>query len=207
MRRALLIVIAAVSSAISPVVLAAGAFIPAEAWRYRAELTRAVHVTWGLQGPVADFAAQIHQESGWRPHAVSRVGAQGMAQFMPATAAWWCDLHGMTLAECQPRHPTWAIRALVGYDHWLWMRVEGAADACERMAFTLRGYNGGETRLGRERRACAAAGCDAAKNFGHVERFNAGRSTANWRENTDYPRRILHTLAPRYAGWGVRSCA
>ena len=39
---------------------------------------------------------------------------------------------------------------------------------------------------------------------GHVERFNAGRHAAAYRENRDYPRRILGQLEPRYvaAGWG-----
>lgn len=35
--------------------------------------------------PVRVFAAQLAQESGWDPTAVSRAGAQGIAQFMPAT--------------------------------------------------------------------------------------------------------------------------
>jgi soluble lytic murein transglycosylase-like protein len=35
--------------------------------------------------PVRVFAAQLAQESGWNPTAVSRVGAQGIAQFMPDT--------------------------------------------------------------------------------------------------------------------------
>lgn len=34
------------------------------------------------------LAAQIHQESAWKPDAVSPCGAQGLAQFMPAT---WKD--------------------------------------------------------------------------------------------------------------------
>ncbi|WZB64465.1 lytic transglycosylase domain-containing protein [Achromobacter xylosoxidans] len=45
-----------------------------------------------MDAPVSTFAAQIHQESAWRPGAVSAVGAQGMAQFMPATSSWIAGL-------------------------------------------------------------------------------------------------------------------
>ena len=94
-------------------VLVAHAQVPAQAARYRAELVRAAHSQWGLDAPVAALAAQVHQESGWRPDAVSHVGARGMAQFMPATATWWCALNGLGAAACQPHNPTWALRALV----------------------------------------------------------------------------------------------
>ena len=33
---------------------------------------------WGLGAPISVFAAQVHQESAWRPEAVSHVGAQGL---------------------------------------------------------------------------------------------------------------------------------
>ena len=60
--------------------------IPAQAERYRALLIREARVVWGMDAPVATFAAQIHQESMWRSDAVSRAGAQGLAQFMPKAA-------------------------------------------------------------------------------------------------------------------------
>lgn len=94
-----------------------------------------------LSALVADFAAQLHQESGWRPDAISPAGAQGLAQFMPATADWISQLIPM-LSSREPFNPAWAIRALVSYDRWLWQRVSAASD-CERMAMTLSGYNGG----------------------------------------------------------------
>jgi len=41
------------------------------------------------------IAAQIEQESGWDPNAVSKSGALGMAQFMPETwQAWGSDGNG-----------------------------------------------------------------------------------------------------------------
>ena len=66
----------------------ASAQVPPEAHRYRLTLVREAQRAWGLDAPVAALAAQVHQESGWRPDAVSRVGARGLAQFMPATTLW-----------------------------------------------------------------------------------------------------------------------
>lgn len=43
--------------------------------------------TFGIPGGY--YAAQIKQESGFNPKAVSPAGAEGIAQFMPATAAGW----------------------------------------------------------------------------------------------------------------------
>jgi soluble lytic murein transglycosylase-like protein len=172
---------------------------PRAAVKYRAELTRIAHAEWGLDAPVAVFAAQIHQESGWNPDAVSRVGAQGMAQFMPATAAWWCGLKGVK--NCAPNNPTWAMRALVGYDRWLWHRLPAVATN-ERLAMTLAAYNGGLGWVQRDRALAVQSGCAGVAWFGDIERHNAGRSADNFAENRAYPRRILLTLRPRYAAWG-----
>ena len=98
---------------------------PQAALQYRDDVIRNARLEWGMSAPVADFAAQLHQESGWRPDAVSPVGAQGLAQFMPATADWISQLMpGLNSRE--PFNPAWAIRALVSYDRWLWQRVSAA---------------------------------------------------------------------------------
>ncbi|WP_238913793.1 transglycosylase SLT domain-containing protein [Achromobacter insolitus] len=177
---------------------------PRTALAYRADLIRAARAVWGLDAPIAVFAAQVHQESGWRPHAVSAVGAQGMAQFMPATSSWISDLYP-DLAANTPFNPSWALRALVTYDHWIYARVK-AADACQRMAMTLSAYNGGLGWISRDARLASSKGLDPLIWFGSVETVNAGRSAANWRENRDYPRRILHLHQPRYASWGPGAC-
>ena len=174
---------------------------PPIAARYRAELVRAAHGQWGLDAPIAALAAQVHQESGWNPQAVSRVGASGMAQFMPATATWWCGLTNVPAAQCQPQNPTWALRALVGYDKWLHDRVR-ATDARNRLAFALSAYNGGLGWVNRDKALAAGKGLDPLVWFGSVELVNAGRSTANWQENRGYPKRILLVLQPRYLDWG-----
>lgn len=174
---------------------------PAHAVRYRAELTRAAHAQWGLGAPVAALAAQVHQESGWRPSAVSRVGAAGMAQFMPGTAAWWCALQGHTAEQCQPTNPTWALRALVGYDRWLYERTPAHYTPAQRLWVALRAYNGGlghwqaearATGLARPTREQVDAACGRAR-----------RAAVHCAENLGYPHRILNLLAPRYASWGA----
>lgn len=175
----------------------AHAQVPREALKHRAELTRIAHAEWGLDAPVAAFAAQIHQESGWRADAVSRVGAQGMAQFMPATASWWCERLGMSAAACQPTNPTWAMRALVGYDRWLFERVRGATEG-DRLWAALRAYNGGLGHWQAEAKSAgstARAAVDAACG-------QARRHVSHCAENLGYPRRILLVLQPRYLGWG-----
>lgn len=177
---------------------------PTAALKYRSDVIRSARVDWGLNAPVADFAAQLHQESGWNPAARSPVGAQGLAQFMPSTADWIAGLMPH-LATREPYNPGWAIRALVSYDRWLWSRV-AVPDGCERMAMTLSAYNGGLGWVNRDRRLARSRGLDDARWFGVVETVNAGRSAANWRENRHYPQRILRELAPRYLSWGGSNC-
>ncbi|MBO9538742.1 transglycosylase SLT domain-containing protein [Herbaspirillum sp.] len=172
--------------------------IPASAAKYRGELVRAAHAGWGLDAPVAVFAAQIHQESGWNPEAVSQVGALGMAQFMPATARWWCETNGIASSACAPKNPTWAMRALVGYDRWLFDRVRGLNEF-DRLWAMSRSYNGGLGHWQQEaaivRPAIDHQSVDAACG-------KAKRHPSFCRENLDYPRRILIVLQPRYQGWG-----
>ena len=186
--------------------------IPRAAHSYRADLTRQARQVWGLDAPVATFAAQIHTESRWQKDAVSPVGARGLTQFMPATEAWinaayrWRDGDAM--------NPTWAIRALVTYDLWLWDRIR-AADDCQRMAMVLSSYNGGlgwlqrDQRMAREASGKGPGSADLHMRwFDGVERFNSGRSPSAIRENRAYPRLILHVREPLYqaAGWGSGSC-
>lgn len=180
--------------------------IPKAALQYRSELTRNARVVWGINAPVATFAAQIHQESAWRPGAVSKAGAAGLAQFMPATSTWISSLYP-ELATNEPFNPSWALRALVNYDAWLHARVK-ASNPCNRMAFTLSSYNGGLGWVNRDKALASGKGLDPLVWFDSVESVNAGRSAANWRENRGYPKRILQTLEPAYvaAGWGQGMC-
>ena len=174
--------------------------VPASAQQYKRTLVRVAHSEWGLGAPVAVFAAQIHQESGWRHVAVSHVGAQGLAQFMPGTAQWWCDRTGTAAADCQPTNPTWAMRSLVGYDKWLYDRAPAHYTPRDRMWVALRAYNGGlghwqreaaSTGLARPSRAQVDAACGKAR-----------RAAVHCKENLGYPHRILVVIQPRYLQWG-----
>lgn len=181
------------------------ASIPRAAATHRATLIRAARVEWGMEAPVATFAAQVHQESCWREDARSAVGAQGLAQFMPSTARWLPEVAPQT-GEPAPWSPGWSLRALVAYDRWLWARVPG--EGCNRMALALSAYNGGLGWVRRDSRLAEAQGLDRATWWGSVETVNAGRSASAWRENRGYPRRILRVLEPIYeaAGWGLGVC-
>lgn len=173
---------------------------PAEAQRYQLTLKREAQLVWGLDAPVATFAAQIHQESRWNPEARSPVGAQGLAQFMPATSHWIGGLYA-SLGDRAPMNPTWAIRALVTYDKWLADRIK-ADNECERAAFMLSAYNGG---LGwvykRQKRSQTPGLCLQATCL-----INPGVHPASQRENQHYPEVILRRWEPLFEAWGPGSC-
>lgn len=175
--------------------------IPTAANRYKLTLKREAQRVWGIEAPVATFAAQVHQESRWRVDARSPVGALGLAQFMPATATWISTLPGSELQGAHTANATWSLRALVTYNLWLHARVR-AADGCERMAYTLSAYNGG---LGwvykRQARSSQPGLC-----LGKTCAINPGIHPANQVENEHYPRLILLRYEPLYASWGPGSC-
>ena len=177
--------------------LAAGP-VPQAALQYRGLLIRNARAVWGMDAPVATFAAQVHQESAWRPDAVSHVGAAGLAQFMPGTSTWIATIDP-ELASNAPYNPSWALRALVAYDHWLYERTPARYTQRDRMWVALRSYNGGlghwqaeagRTGLKAPTREQVDAACGTAK-----------RAPVHCKENLGYPRRIF-TLQPRYASWG-----
>ncbi|WP_197722096.1 transglycosylase SLT domain-containing protein [Sulfuriflexus mobilis] len=174
--------------------------IPANAKRYQRTLMREAQAHWGLNAPVARFAAQIHQESGWRITAKSRY-ADGLAQFTPSTAEWIAEIYPAHLANAAPYSPQWAIKALVIYDKYLFDHIQpqhaGLMDECDRWAMALSAYNGGLGWVNRDRRLTTANGDDPDRWFGNVENHT---QRADWArdENRRYPQRILCILEPRY---------
>jgi soluble lytic murein transglycosylase-like protein len=181
-----------------PASAAPGTPVPSRAAQaYRGDLTRAAHSVWGLDAPIPAFAAQIHQESGWNPAAVSKVGARGLTQFMPSTATWWCNLNRLPLLDCQPTNPAWAMRAMVGYDYWLYQRVHGVNEF-DRLWATDRSFNGG---LGHWQKEAAKAASPRRQDI-DAACGQASRAAVFCTENLGYPKRILIQLQPIYSSWG-----
>ena len=192
-------VIGAIFTFIPGIARAADA-VPHDAQRYHGTLERESQRVWGLQAPVATFAGQVHQESHWNPAARSPVGALGLAQLMPSTSQWLGGLYG-DLADRAPSNPTWALRAMVSYDRWLYERIR-ADNECERMAFTLSAYNGGLGWVYKRQQHSAQSGLC----FGATCTINPGITPAAQRENEGYPDLVLRRYEPLYRGWGLGSC-
>ena len=185
-------------------VLAISAFaqIPRAAEGYKRQFTAIARSEWGLNAPVATLAAQIAQESGFDCNAVSRVGARGCGQVMPATADWLGQINPL-LKGGDLSSPQWSFRAQAYYMRWIHTRVAGVND-CERMAFALSGYNGGIGRVNQRKKLSP----NPAVCLGVTCLINPGIHPANQHENESYSRRILKVLEPRYivAGWGPGVC-
>ncbi|WP_081299636.1 transglycosylase SLT domain-containing protein [Gilliamella sp. wkB112] len=182
--------------------------VPNDARQHQRELTRNARAIFGLDAPVSLFAAQIHQESRWKVNAKSPVGAQGLAQFMPATADWISGAYPKTLGSNEPYNPSWALRALVQYDYWLYQRVNEAASDCDHWGFVLSAYNGGLGWVNRDRQRAKRDYQDATHYWGVVENINGGRKSINFKENRDYPIRIIYRWQPVYIAenWGLGVC-
>jgi soluble lytic murein transglycosylase-like protein len=191
-------IVASLATSAAAVGSASCAEIPRAAAQYRHALTANARLVWGMAAPIATFAGQVHQESGWRSDARSPF-AGGLAQFTPATSDWIGGVFP-ELAERQPFNPAWALRALVRYDRWLWERNPAATD-CDRMAFALASYNGGEGWLRREQRAALAAGTRSDRWFEAVA-LHCLRAQWACAENRSYPALILHRHQKLYASWG-----
>ena len=96
----------------------------------RCETLEGAAASQGL--PVDFFARLIRQESNFDPKAVSRAGAQGIAQFMPGTARW----RGLS----DPFEPTEALR-----ESARWLRE--LRDQFGNLGLAAAAYNAGPQRV------------------------------------------------------------
>lgn len=196
----------------------AHAQVPERCYEYQKYLTKEARTVFGPDAPIASLAAQIQQESGCRPLAMSPVGAQGLTQFMPGTARDLARLYPTELGPADPLNWRWAISAQVRYMRDLTKRNEGAT-RCDTWCFGQSSYNGGEGWLHRDQLVCAAKNvrpygycdplmCDARRWRGNVELTpDTRRAPANIRENRQYVERI-RKLESKYVAalWGPGAC-
>ena len=182
------------------------------AFPHRRQIIREAHYRFGLM-PTAVFFAQIFQESGFAANASSRVGAQGLAQFMTGTARAMQRNYDSQLAEfCSerggcPLDAKWAIRAMILLDKENF-RARRFARGDEQLAFMLADYNGGLTWLNTERDYCAQTrSCDPDVYFNGValacgkSASGPTRALGHCRENTGYAEKILYEWRPVYHRW------
>lgn len=195
MRRMLLIT-AALLAVVST--LQAAEFVPAQANKYKRDLIRVSQLHWGLDAPVARFAAQVHQESTWQTDAQS-IYAKGLAQFTPATAVWITKHYNI---RDTPYSPRWSLNALVLYDRHLYDNITESLSDCDHWAFTLSAYNGGPAWVPRDRLLTSENNNDPNRWFNAVEQYTR-RSKQAKKENRHYVRRILYELESLYIteGW------
>ena len=179
----------------------AAAATPAAALKHRATLTREAQFVFGLNAPVAMFAAQIEQESSWRESVTAWDNGRGLAQFMDPTTDHITKLYP-ELGKADPYNPRWAMRALVRYDQWLISRVKGKDD-CHRWAAALKGYNAGLGYVQQAQRKST----DPQTWFGVTEFVPTKQSAKNFEYSRKYPHWILFKRQPNYPGWGIPVCS
>lgn len=174
--------------------------VPIYAAPYERTFLSNVRLVWGLNGSMAVMAGQVDQESHFDPKAQS-LYATGIAQFTPATAAWIAKAYP-DLVAATPLEPAWSFRALARYDKFLYDRRIEVRDDCNRWAFTLSAYNGGEGWVLRDQSLAKSRGLDPTKWFGSVETASP-RSPQAFNENRHYPKIILGSKQANYKSWGL----
>lgn len=166
---------------------------------YLSDVITSSEFYFGVPAPVPVFLAQIMQESGFNPSAVSAAGAQGLLQFMPATAKWAAQAGGFGIVA--PLDPKWSIRAGAWYMRSLYTRVREADSHCDRWLFAFSGYNGGEGWVWKRQAKSVSPGSWALTGD-----INPGITESNQRENSRYGPRIVYALQPMYARYGPLVC-
>ena len=107
------------------------------------------------------IAAQMYQESHFDPGAISRAGAIGLMQLMPATAE--------SLGFANPHDPESGIHAGIKYLAHLRSRFDKRIPMDQRTWLALAAYNIGFDRVRRARALASESGLNPDKWFGNVE--------------------------------------
>ncbi len=209
-----LVLLSALVLATSP---AKAATLPGEAARLIPLLQAEQRAHWRELYAPHLLAAQVEQESRWRPDArlhTAREDGYGLAQFtvtprfnvvLETIAAHPRELAGWGMSNVMD--PRFQLRAMVLKDRSLWRSITGMATDDDRAAAMLAAYNGGAGSVAKRRATCRGApGCDASRWWGHAELHppqarvavhGYARSFADI--NTEYPRLIMRVRAAKYA--------
>jgi murein DD-endopeptidase MepM/ murein hydrolase activator NlpD len=107
---------------------------------YQDLVVRAAQTCPGITAPL--LAAQLEQESGWNPNAVSPVGAQGLSQFMPGT--WIGEgVDGDGDGVRDPFDPADAIASQASFMCKLFAATADGSLTGDPIDLALAGYNAG----------------------------------------------------------------
>lgn len=119
--------------------------------------------------------ALLWQESGLNPESRSRAGAQGIAQFMPAT---WRDVEAAKGVDANPYDPHAAIDFAGFYLKSMYARLGGVvADGTDRLKLALASYNAGPGTIDNAIKAAKQGG--GAATWADVDDF-VPRETLNY---------------------------
>ncbi|MEH3077139.1 MAG: lytic transglycosylase domain-containing protein [Quadrisphaera sp.] len=156
--------------------------------RYREAFDYALTLCPQLPAPV--FAAQITQESGWKPDAVSPVGARGLGQFMPGTwAEHAVDANGGGAVITDPAD---SLASAASYDCYLLEQVTGRGYREDPVSLMLAAYNAGPGTVQRYR--------------GVPPPSFSPRGDARVRAGHHRPRRPAHRSPPHRVWWWRGPC-
>jgi hypothetical protein len=227
--RPLLLAIVTLAHGCMPTPAPAAEAVPANAPRYLPVLRSAQLQTWPDAPRPAFLAGQVEQESCvsltssrcWNPSVqlrTAREWGRGLGQITTAynadgsvrfdkqaeLRAQYASLRGWTAERWADPH--YQLLALVEMDHGIYRRVYDAATDLDRLAFTLSGYNGGESGVRQDRLLCRnTRGCDPSKWVGNVDRTSVksrapykGYGGSPYEINRTYVRNILWVRSAKY---------
>lgn len=134
--------------------------------------------------------AQLHCESAMKPDAVSRVGARGIAQFMPATWKEVCTHMGYPKGDADPENPHYAIPAAAYYMGSILKKWNTERAPMDRYALALASYNAGFGNLVKAQRVA-----DGVSRYAPiVSQLPIITGKSNAKETTDYVKRVLYVF-------------
>lgn len=204
-------------------------YVPKQAYALLPELRSEQESIWP-DAPMPSFlAAQVEQESCqslthskcWNPRAELKTSRENGIGIGQVTRAYNADgsirfdkITELSREFKELRGWSWAnrydggyqLKALVLMDRGIYRRVDSAASTVDRLAFTLSGYNGGESGVRQDRLLCRnSAGCNPSVWFGNVEHFSLkakqpwkGYGQSPFRINRDYVNNVIHVRRPKY---------